>query len=141
MKARKFFILWVSLLASAIAVAQADENRTSLCELAKAGEHMNGRRIRLTAVYLTDLLDRSVLKDRRCPEQYFALDWKAPLDPSLDAFEKAVYAGANDKELTQFVIEVSGEVLWQANENPRGTLIAKKIWRFKRVHGDWKKAK
>jgi hypothetical protein len=141
MKVATSFVLLAVLLASGAACAQSNARPTSICELDRGGEQMNGRHVRLTVIYITDLLERSVLKDRRCQRRYISPDWKEPLDSSLSAFEKAVYALADDTGSKQFLVDVSGTFVRQANENPHGTLIFEKIWSFKRVRGDWKKAK
>jgi hypothetical protein len=146
MKTRGFIALSVLLMTGTSACAQSGEPRTSICELATAGEQMNGRHVRLTAVYITDLLERDGLKDSRCPKLYLQADWtisqkNGQHDPSLDAFDKEVFARPPDyRELTQFSIDVSGKFVWKANENPHGTLLFEKIWSFKRLHGDWNKA-
>ncbi|MGH7927076.1 MAG: hypothetical protein ACREQV_04720 [Candidatus Binatia bacterium] len=133
----------MALLASQAASGQGPEEveQVSICQLAKAGEKMNGRHIRLTAIYLTDLLEISVLKDRRCPSEYFAPNWKLSQDPSLDAFDKVLYSRPDDLNLTTFSIDVSGIFVWWVNEKPQGSLILEKVWSFKRVCGDWKESK
>jgi hypothetical protein len=135
--------LWLALLAtsSASGQSQGGVEQVSICELAKAGEQMNGRHVRLTAIYLTDLFEISVLKDRRCTSEYVAPNWKSSQDPSLDAFDKALYTRPDDPKLTTFSIDVSGIFVWRANENPQGSLIFEKVWSFKRVCGDWKESK
>jgi hypothetical protein len=145
MKTGVLIVLSLSLIVTASACAQPGETRTSVCELAKAGDRMNGHQVRLVAVYTTDLLEHSSLDDRRCPKQYLEPDWtmlqkNARHDPSLNAFDKALYGRAPDyRELTQFSIDVSGKFVWEAGDKPHGTLIFEKIWSFKRLHGGWKK--
>lgn len=133
--------LFVSALSVVIMTASAsgapDSARTSVCELARAGQRISGRSVRMTAVYVTDLLERSVLKDHRCPMAHIEPDWslqKNPIhDPSLDEFDKALYARPDEAQPTQFLIDVSGKFVWQSGENPHGSLIFDKVWSFKRV--------
>jgi hypothetical protein len=146
MKIRVFIALSLLLVAGTSACAQPGETRTSICELVKSGEQMNGRHVRLTVVYLTDLLEGSSLNDPRCPKQYLDPDWTALQknalhNPSLDAFDKALYAHPDDIKLTEFVIDVSGKFVWRAGDKPRSTLIFEKIWSFKRVRGNWRNAR
>jgi hypothetical protein len=133
--------LWLVLLASSAASAQANEEHVSICQLAKAGEQMNGHHVRVSVIYLTDLLETSILKDRRCPNVYIAPNWKTSKDPSLVAFDEALYARPDDLKLTTYSIDVSGTFVWRTSENPQGTLNLEKVWSFERVCGDWKEAK
>lgn len=144
MKIGHFIALSLLILSSVSACAQPGETRTSICKLVQSGRKMSGQHVRLTAVYLTDLLEGSSLNDPRCPKKYLDPDWtgsrgNAPHDVSLDAFDKALYARPDDPKLTQFSIDVSGKFVWQAGRKPHGTLMFEKIWSFKRLHGDWKK--
>jgi len=64
---------------------------------------MNGQRVRLNAVYLTDLLEGGSLNDPRCPKRYLDPDWTAakgntPHDTSLDALDEALYAHRDDQK-------------------------------------------
>lgn len=142
MKNRRLIALAVLTLSSVSACAEPQETRTSICELVKYGEKMNGQRVRLRAIYLTDLLELSSLNDPHCPKQAVAPDWKSSRDPSLDAFDRVLFGRPPDyREMTQFSIDVSGKFVWNANGKPHGALMFEKIWSFKRLHGDWKKVR
>jgi len=132
--------LWLIFLVSSTACAQTKEDHVSICELANAGEQMNGSHVRVSVVYLTDLLETSVLKDPRCPSVHVAPNWKTSKDPSLEMFDEALYARPDELKLTTYSIDVSGTFVWRASENPQGTLNFEKVWSFERVCGDWKKA-
>lgn len=144
MKLGSLAVFLLLLLTTAPACAKSGPpTRTSLCKLVNAGEQMNGLHVRLTAIYITDLFENSSLKDRRCPTLYVVPydSRQSPQDQSLEEFDKALYEHQLDfGELTQFSIDVSGKFVWWANNKPHGALIFEKIWSFKRIRGDWKKA-
>lgn len=144
MKPGSLIVFLLLLQTSASACAQPVlQTRTSLCKLVNAGERMNGRHVRLKVIYITDLFESSSLKDRRCPTSY-VVPYDSPQsrrDPSLDALDKALYEHQLDfRERTQFSIDVSGKFVWQTGDKPHGVLIFEKVWSFKRLRGDWKKA-
>jgi hypothetical protein len=144
MRPLQFALLLV--LACASASPQPDQQilRTSICELSRSGEHLNGRSIRLTAVYVTDLREHSALKDPRCPDQYLEPDWSArggSQDHSIDEFDRALYSHPESTKLTQFVVDASGVYIWSTGDNAHGKLIFARIWSFKPLHGDWKNAR
>lgn len=135
-------LVCAGLLASTVACAQtAPPINTSICELAKIGHKMNGHRVRMTAIYTTDLLEHSSLNDPRCQDQflepYDSREQKP--DPSVEAFNKAVIGNINDLHLRQFAIDVTGTFVWKPSAKSPGRLYINKIWSFKRLHGDWKK--
>lgn len=118
----------------------AQETRTTLCDLAKHGQSFGGQRVRLTVIYMSDLQERSVLLDRRCPKVRlgpYEPD-EAP-DPSVARFDDALRGRIGDLELRQFVVDVSGRFTWHGHDEPYGALEIQKVWSFKRIHGDWKK--
>src|SRR5262245_45185178 len=55
-----------AMLLSAAHAADKPIQRSSLCELAKSGKELDGQAVRVSAVYVTDLMHGSVLKDRHC---------------------------------------------------------------------------
>lgn len=132
--------LCIALLAATSSAASAREVRTSLCVLASHGQPLSGQRVRFTAIYLTDLLERTVLLDKRCPKVHLTPydSIKGP-DPSVKRFDKAVRGRIDDPELRQFVVDVSGRFTWHGHDEPYGSLEIQKVWNFKRSHGDWRK--
>jgi hypothetical protein len=116
--------------------------RTSICKLQVAGEKLNGRDVRITAVFLSDLFEHSTLVDRRCPQLSFdPIQTKKPRDPSLEAFDKALAPDSFPPRIVRFIIDVSGKFVWNAKGNRPGGVIFEKIWEFKRVRGDWRNAR
>lgn len=117
--------------------------KLSICELAKLGKEMDGHPVRVSAIYVTDLMHSSVLKDRHC-----SMEGIAPLeaddgtqDPSVDKFDTAMWGKLGDRKLRVFSVDVSGTYHWRGDETPHGALAIEKVWHFERRHGDWKSAK
>ena len=126
-------ILALFFLANAAGFAHASEIRTSICQLALDGAQMQGRRVRLTATYSTDLLEHSSLNDRRCPRVYLVPNWDGSHDTSIGIFDTELYAHPNESALTQYRIDVSGKFSWHADAKPHGELVFEKVWTFKRL--------
>lgn len=128
------------LLAVTSSAASAREVRTTLCELVSHGQPLSGKRVRFTAIYLTDLLERTVLLDKRCPKVHLTpYDSIERPDPSVKRFDDAVRGRIDDLELRQFVVDVSGRFTLHGHDEPIGSLEIQKVWSYKRIHGDWRK--
>ena len=118
----------------------AQETRTTLCDLAKHGQAFSGQRVRLTVIYMSDLLEGSDLHDRRCPKVWLGPYESAdPPDASVARFDDALRGRIGDLELRQFVVDVSGRFTWHGHDEPYGALEIQKVWSYTRIHGDWKK--
>jgi hypothetical protein len=91
----------MGILVSAEVWADEAPAQTSVCELAKAGKAMDGRRIRLRAVFVSDLMHSSVLKDRGCPtEGVSPLQAEGAMqDQSAEKFNNAMWGKPEDHEL------------------------------------------
>ena len=135
-QAHRVILLAIVLTVALPATVEAGSG-ISICELVKHGEEMNGQPVRLSAIYFTDLLETSGIKDLRCPSVVLALfgSDEEPQDPSIDKFDKAVAGRLSDLRLRRFSIDVSGTFVWRKDKMPHGALIMKKIWAFKRVQG------
>lgn len=137
----------LAVTAMLMAAAHADEKliqKSSVCELAKFGKEMDGRRVRVSAIYMSDQMHGSMLKDQHCFAEYIdlfrAADGKQ--DPSIEKFDVAVRGrGLADPELRVFSVDVSGTFHWRVDEVAHGEFLIEKVWRFKRYRGDWKKLK
>lgn len=132
---------YAALMLTAIpSTGSAQEVRTTLCNLAKHGQPFSGQRVRLTVIYMSDLQERSVLLDRRCPKVRLGpYESAEPPDPSVARFDDALRGRIGDLELRQFVVEVSGRFTWHGHDEPYGALEIQKVWSYMRIHGDWKK--
>lgn len=118
----------------------AQEAHTTLCDLAEHGQSFSGQQVRLTVIYMSDLQERSLLLDRRCPMVRLApYDSTETPDPSVKSFDEALRGRLDDLELRQFVVDVSGRFTWHGHGEPYGSLEIQKVWSFKRIHGDWRK--
>lgn len=118
------------------------ETRTSVCQIANYGPNQDGNRVRFRAVYISDVVERTVLKDVKCPNSWVGLgeQQNGIDDKSVTELEDAVRGDVvNDLELRQFVVELSGVYKW-TGQMGHGVITITKVWNFKRINGDWKKA-
>lgn len=132
--------LCIGLLAATSSAGPAREVRTTLCELVSHGQPFSGRRVRFTAIYMSDLRERTVLLDRRCPRVHLGPyeTTEAP-DPSIKRFDDALRGRLGDLELRQFAVDVSGRFTWHGHNEPYGSLEIQKVSSYRRIHGDWRK--
>lgn len=101
--------------------------QSSVCELATWGAAEDGRRVRLTAIFDTDGVENSVLRDESCPRVVVAP--RDPPDESRDsstseAFDAVIYKPG----LHRVKIDVSGVFRWRAGKTPPAALEMEKYW-------------
>jgi hypothetical protein len=100
---------------------------TSICEIAGWTSENDGSRVRLTAVFDTDGVENSVLRDLSCPGVVVA-----PRDaPEGDrevvsslAFDAMVYKPG----LHRIEIDVTGVFRWRAGAKPNATFEMERFW-------------
>lgn len=107
---------------------------TSICELQQHRDKSSGVRVRLTAIYSSDLLERSTLSDDRCP-MVIMVPFDAPKRnqdlSSMRLFNKALEGGGiSDRSLRIFEVDISGKYVWRKNEQIHGAIYIEKIWSF-----------
>lgn len=142
------------LLGSLIAMAcvatwpeeREDETVTSLCELVSNAEKMNGHRVRLKAVYHSDLHHFSFLRDESCGAVVVddGTNYEDVGDASVRAFSEVV-SSSFPVPRSGFEVDVSGRFAWDLNwqppallsavmkPQPRGRLEIVKVWSFRSV--------
>jgi hypothetical protein len=116
------------------------EANTSVCELAGFGGYfMDGRHVRLSAVFFTDGIERSALIDGTCPTASLA-----PLnadsgsrDASVMELDKELWSVVDDPGVL-FVVDISGVYRRASDEAPGGAVTIERVWSIKRQHGDWR---
>lgn len=115
--------------------------KTTVCELAKSAEEMNGHTVRLLAIYITDLRHKTILKDRQCNSvSLVVLDAEEPLDKSLEEFDEAVWGEIDDLDLRIFHVDASGVFAQSSGDVPMAFQL-QKVSVFRRLRGsDWKSA-
>lgn len=128
------------LLVATSSASPAQEVRTTICELAGHGKPLSGQRVRLTVIYMSDQLERSLLLDRRCPKVRLAPynSIETP-DPSVGRFDEALRGRLGELALRQFVVDISGRFTWHGHDEPYGSLEIQKVWSFRRIYGNWRK--
>lgn len=86
---------------------------TSVCELAHAGQRLNGTRVSLTAISVTDLRHGSMLKDDKCPFAFVdvVISDKHQHDPDIEAFSNAILRDSTKNGLRVFNVKLSGVVV------------------------------
>lgn len=115
------------------------EVSTSICELNAFGEAQDGKKVRLLAVYVSDLHHGTVLKDRSCPDVWLPLaDQQSRADDaSVKELEDAALGDViNDLSLRRFSVDISGVYRAKGAEG-RGALSITKVWSYRRIRGDW----
>ena len=107
---------------------------TSICELRRRHQEMDGKRVRVKAFFATDFQENSVVYDRACPSIAMAFRSKEPKDKSVEQFERALYERLSPFDMDRvFSLEVSGRFVWRPRGKPQGELMVDKVWRFERV--------
>ena len=126
----------LAILVTTPAHAAAEKTvRTSICALAQHGRELNGRRVRLTATYVTDLQEYTSLTDPHCPKVHVApYDAESP-DESVERFDKAVKGRMEDLSARRFVVELSGRFTWKGHDEPYGSMTIDRVWSFHRTGG------
>ncbi|QAY75218.1 hypothetical protein [Sphingosinicella sp. BN140058] len=112
---------------------------TSLCALVRAGPAMDGRRVRVSAVYSTDMLEHSSLIDPSCPREVADLDWvttdaRGPKDPETARFDREIFS-LYDSHSESFHMDVSGTFTWRVGRRPKGQVFIEKTWSYHRLRG------
>jgi hypothetical protein len=109
---------------------------TSICKLSEGGRRLSGAHVRVTAIYSSDLLERSTITDDDCPS-VILVPYDAP-DAKLDSasmrrFNNALQGELSDRSLRKYLVDVSGKYVWRENEIPHGAIYIEKVWSFKRL--------
>lgn len=94
---------------------------TTLCAIAAQPEKWRGRLVLLTATYITDRVEYSLLKDDRCPKVWFGV-FKAKRSDraSLENFDRAVVGDGRTIRSTRFKVEVIGRVSYRRDKGAAG---------------------
>lgn len=141
----RFFCIWllvVFVCGCATTSKAYTEIQTSVCQIAAHGLKRDGNILRLRAVYISDIVERTMLKDVDCPNEWLglAVGDNGVDDKSVAELEDAVLGDViNDTELRQFVVDISA-LYRSKGTNGQGLLYITKVWSFKRIHGDWRSA-
>jgi hypothetical protein len=135
---------------AAVAHQSPPEVTTSICELARRGQEMSGKRVRVKVVFDTDCRHGSVAVDPQCPTVVMSVSYshKEPKDKGLADFNRVVCALPSDwatnprpsELIREYSLEASGEFVWRPREvrhliivERQGLLVIDKVWQFKRI--------
>ena len=104
----------------------------TVCELTNSPKSFDGKDVTVSAVYMTDMLERSLLADSRCPGVTLApYDSVSPHpDPSNERFNAAVTSNVLDRKLRVFKVVVFGRFNWNASAK-QGRLTFERVLQFK----------
>ncbi|MBB5877738.1 hypothetical protein [Xanthomonas sp. 3498] len=112
---------------------------SSICELAQRGKRISGAQVRVRAIFTSDLLERSVITDPKCPSvvviPFDAEESKLDME-SMQRFDAAVAGELSDHTIRVFSVDVSGTYVWRGDEQPAGAIYIEKVWCFKRRKAD-----
>lgn len=112
---------------------------TSICSLVGAGAPTKGTKVRVSAYFLTDYLERSVIADSACPTVQLALYADpAATKEEADRYQRLVVTSTmrdyiEDRRTGVYAIDVTGRVVYRKNEQPRIAIYADHVWSFKRL--------
>ena len=105
---------------------------TTLCELAGNPAKWSRRTIRLTATYMTDRLERSLLVDDRCSKIWFEpWDSKKGHRESLEAFDRAVWGDGRSLRTTDFVVDIIGRVSYRREGRSSGRIAILRVLNYR----------
>ena len=106
---------------------------TSLCDLTSSPDKFSGKRVSISAVYITDRRHTSSLIDNRCKDvhvdPYFA---NAQPDSGLAKFDAAVDGEMRDMSLRVFSIEATGKFEWDP-ATKQGKLLIDNVSSYRRT--------
>jgi len=139
------FLVVMLAFSTTLAEEHEGETVTSLCELVSNAEKMNGREVRLTAVYYSDLHHFSFLRDEECLATVVddGTNYEETADASVIAFSEAVSSSFPLPPPSGFQVDVSGRFVWDPNweppallsavmkPQPQGRLEIVKVWSFR----------
>lgn len=112
---------------------------SSICELTQRGKEASGAQVRVRAIFTSDLLERSVITDPKCPSvvviPFDAEESKLDVE-SIRRFDVAVAGKLSDRAIRVFSVDVSGIYVWRGGEKPAGSIYIEKVWCFKRRNAD-----
>ncbi len=111
---------------------------TPICSLDGAKAPGNGTKVRISAFFLTDYLERSAITDPACPTVRLGLY----ADPAATKEEAARYQKLikstmrdyiEDRRTGVYAIEVTGHFVDRKNEQPHLAIYVDRVWSFKRL--------
>jgi hypothetical protein len=116
---------------SAVPTTAATPPVTTLCELAANPAKWGGRTIHLTATYMSDRLERSLLVDDRCPKVWFQdRNSKKGHRESLEAFYRAVWGDGQSVRTTDFVVDIIGRVSYRREGRASGRITILRVLNY-----------
>lgn len=147
-QAKKRLVVYMSaglLMIGCRTLRTSGDTTISVCELARRGPEMAGRRVRVKAVYESDRRESSLLVDGTCPSVALSplMSRKKGRDPSIDGMEEAMYQVPSDYRTdplrvgmgVTLAVDVSGTFAWKSDEHPPGQLTIDRVWHWERVAG------
>jgi hypothetical protein len=118
--------------ASIVGMRTAVAAPVTVCELTNSPNSFDGKDVTVSAVYMTDMLERSLLADSHCPGVTLSpYDSVSPHpDPSNERFNAAVTGNVLDRKLRVFKVVVVGRFNWDASAK-QGRLTFERVLHFK----------
>jgi hypothetical protein len=115
----------------------------SVCELVRLGAEMDGKPVRIKAVFVSDNRHFAALIDQTCRNAALTLSLSDALDrdKSVDALKKLIYSPAPDYVTDPLrwgvgitlSLDISGQFQWRPSDERPGQLIVEKMWSWKRL--------
>jgi hypothetical protein len=109
----------------------------SLCDAAANARAWNGRIVRMRAIYISDMVHISVLKDKACPQAGLAPRRANAFEPgegaAYERWRKALVGDPADGSLRVFAIDVVGNIAWDDSDRRAGRFYLRKIISYRPV--------
>lgn len=112
---------------------------TPICSLVGADAPANGTKVRVSAFFLTDYLERSAITDPTCPSVRLAI-YANPVatKEEADRYQRLVVTSTmrdyiEGRRTGVYAIDVTGRFVYRKDEQPHTAIYADHIWSFKRM--------
>lgn len=111
----------------------------SVCSLVGHDTPPNETEVRISAFFLTDYLERSVITDPACPSVRLALYADpAAKEEEADRYQRLVVKSTMRDDIENrgtgvYAIDITGHFVYRKNERPQIAIYADHVWSFKRL--------
>lgn len=112
---------------------------TPICSLVGADAPTNGTKVRVSALFLTDYLERSSITDPACPSVRLAIYADpAATKEEVDRYQRLVVTSTmrdyiEDRRTGVYAIDVTGRLVYRKNEQLHAAIYADHVWSFRRL--------
>lgn len=112
---------------------------TPICSLVGADAPTNGTKVRVSAFFLTDYLERSTITDPACPSVRLAIYADpAATKEETERYQRLVVTSTMRDDIENrgtgvYAIDVTGRFVYRKDGQPHAAIYADHVWSFKRL--------